>query len=115
MNWKDKALAATRGTQLGAILAAATDTEIAAPCFNSRATITSDGFITANFTGADGQRHLGAFVGSSDDLVRNTLGLADHLKLNKEDRAELFTTVRKWIATDYSSGDTLKKLEVSNG
>lgn len=112
MNWKEKALAATRGRQLGAILAAATDTKIEAPYFTSKATVTSDGFVVADFTGADLRKHMGAFVGSSADLVRNTLGLADHLQLNDEERKELLTTVRNWIGTDYSTGYALKKLEV---
>ena len=108
-NWKERAIAATRGTQLGAIIACALGEKVEAPCFNGKASITSDGFIMANFTGADGRGHMGAFVGSASDLVRNTLGLADHLKLSKEERAELFSSVRNWIATDYSNG-ALKSL-----
>lgn len=102
MNWKKKALAATAGSQFGAILAAATDTKIKAPCFTSKAVITSDGFVTANFVGDDGRAHLGAFVGHVSDLVRNTQGLADHLKLVDADRAELFSAVLSWISVDYS-------------
>lgn len=92
-NWKKKALAATAGSQFGAILAAATDTKIKAPCFTSKAVITSDGFVTANLVGADGRAHLGAFVGHVRDLIRNTNGLADHLALEGADRAELFSVV----------------------
>jgi hypothetical protein len=68
--WKQKALAATRDSQLGAILCAAIGTEIDAPRFTSKAVITSDGFVTANFDGADGRSHLGAFVRSASDLVQ---------------------------------------------
>lgn len=111
-DWKQRALAATRGTQLGAVLHAATRTECRAPCFGRVATITSDGFVMADFTSANGERHMGAFVGSSSDLVRNSLGLADHLSLDNEARSELFKAVRGWVTTDYSNGNVLKKLEV---
>jgi hypothetical protein len=102
--WKERALAATRGTQFGAILNSAMGEEIEAPCFTSKGTITSDGFLMANFTGSDGRAHLGAFVGRASDLIGNARGLADHLKLDGADREELFATVRGWIATDYSNG-----------
>ena len=113
MNWKEKAIAATRGSQFGAVLCAATGTDAPAPCFTSKASITSDGFVMANFTGSDGRQHMGAFVGSASDLVSNTVGLANHLKLNGSDRAELFATVRGWIETDHGGGGALKALEVA--
>jgi hypothetical protein len=103
-HWKARALAATRGSHFGAIIAAATDTEIEAPCFTSKACITSDGFVMANFEGADGRQHLGAFVGSASDVVNNARGLADHLNLDGADRSELFATIRGWIGQDYSNG-----------
>jgi len=103
-NWKERALAATRGSRFGAIFCAATDTKCDPPCFTSKAIITSDNFVMANFTGADGRHHMGAFVGSVSDLVRNTNGLADHLKLTDQERTELFTVMRDWIGTDYSGG-----------
>ena len=109
--WKRRAVAATNGTQLGAIICAAFGEKIEAPCFTSKAIITSDGFVQANFTGKDGRQHLSAFVGSASDLVRNVVGLADHLKLNADEKAELFAAIRSWIVTDYSSG-ALKVLEV---
>ena len=111
-NWKERALAATRGTQLGAILHCATQTECEAPCFTSKAIITSDGFVQANFTGADGRNHHSAFVGSVSDLVRNVRGLADHLKLDDADKAELFKVAREWIVIDYSKGE-IKELKVA--
>ena len=112
-NWKERALAATKQSQFGAILCAATGTPCEAPCFSGKATITSDNFVMANFTGADGRNHMGAFVGSVHDLIRNTEGLAKHLKLNDEERKELFGVIRGWVATDYSGGRLLKMLEAS--
>jgi hypothetical protein len=108
-NWKQQALAATSGSQFGAILSSALGEKIEAPCFTSKAVVTSDGFVQANFVGKDGRAHLGAFVGAATDLVDNIKDLASHLKLSEKDRAELFAAVRGWVATDYS-GRALERL-----
>lgn len=100
-SWKERALAATRGSRFGAILSAATGTEIEAPCFHGKASVTSDGFVMADFAGADGRYHMGAFVGAMSDLENNVRGLAKHLGLNDEERAELSDTVRGWVGRDY--------------
>lgn len=99
--WKKRALKATEGSQFGAILASALGKTIPAPCYTGRATITSDGYVMANFTDRDGNNHLGAFVGSVDDLINNTQGLAKHLELSIPQRHELVETIRSWVATDY--------------
>lgn len=111
--WKQKAFAATRGTQFGAIFAAAIDQKIPVPRFTGKATITSDNFVMANFVDKNGNGHSGAFVGSASDLVRNTIGLADMLKLKPEDRRELFGAIHGWVSTDYSAGRALKTLVVT--
>jgi hypothetical protein len=104
MNWQDRAKAATKGSQLGAMLRAALGETIPAPCFTGKAVITSDAFVMCNFLGSDGRAHHGAFVGSARDLARNISGLAAHLKLTDEEKKEMLTTFREWIATDYSNG-----------
>jgi hypothetical protein len=103
MNWKDKALRATKQTQLGAILRCALQVERSAvPRFTSKAVITSDGYIQANFVDRDGvTRHM-AFVGDVASLKDNVVGLAKHLKLSETERSEIFTTFKDWIITDYS-------------
>jgi hypothetical protein len=103
MNWQDKAEAATRGTQLGAIIAAALGREIEAPCFHGKASVTSDGFVMCDFTDKSGNGHMGAFVGSMSDLIRNAGGLADHLKLDAAERAEFYEAIKNWISLDYSA------------
>ena len=113
-NWKERALAATRGSQFGAILCAATGTKCEAPCFTSKATVTSDRFVTANFTDKHGDGHMGAFVGSLSDLVNNMNGLAKHLKLDATETDELFKVVREWIQTDYS-GHVVNALKSAGG
>lgn len=100
-SWKERALAATRGSRFGAILSAATGTEIEAPCFHGKANVTSDGFVMADFTGSDGRYHMGAFVGAMSDLEANVSGLANHLDLNDDERAELYATVHGWVGRDY--------------
>lgn len=110
INWQDKAMAATRGTQLGAIIACAIGREIEGPRFWGKASITSDGYVMCNFTRADGENHMGAFVGSARDLVSNVRGLADHLSLAGQDRIELFKAVRDWVSLDYSR-DALRGLD----
>lgn len=110
-DWQISAIAATRNTQLGSILACAMGREIPPPCFVGKATITSDGYIMCNFIGADGRSHMGAFVGSAADLARNARGLADHLKLEDTQRKELYDTVVSWIGGSYKP-DALKELAV---
>ena len=109
--WKQKALAATKGTQFGAILHAATDTKKSAPKFTSKAIVTSDGYVQANFVDARGYAHHSAFVGAVSDLFRNTRGLADMLKLADADRDQLFAAVKGWITTDYSDGIAWESLK----
>jgi hypothetical protein len=101
--WKDRAAIATRGTQLGAIIAAMLGRDIPAPCFAGRASVTSDGFVMASFIDARGVGRPGAFVGSLSDLTSNLAGLSRHLKLSPEERAELATVATAWIASDWSN------------
>jgi len=80
--WEDKALIATRGTRLGAILDCAMNVGRAKlPRFEGRATISSDGCVHCNFVDKGGYGHVSAFIGSVDDLSRNVEGLAEHLNL----------------------------------
>jgi hypothetical protein len=97
MNWKDKALAATKGSRFGAVLAAAMGVEIPAPCFHGKATLTSDGYLIVDFTGSDGRYHMGAFAGSVADVERNVDGLTDHLKLTDVEATKLRLVVRNWM------------------
>lgn len=103
MNWKTNALAATRGTKLGAILRCALDEDnVQIPRFTSTAVVTSDGFIMADFIDRNGDHHMGAFVGDVASLRGNAVGLAAHLELADADRKALFATFSDWVARDYS-------------
>lgn len=104
-SWQDRAIEATRGngSRLGSIILCALDRNDpdSFPQFTSKAVITSDGYITANFVGGDGRAHLGAFVGASAEWCQNVRALAEHLNLTETERAEFFQTMRDWIAVDY--------------
>lgn len=103
-SWRDRLLAATRGTQLGAIARCALGrNDDSVPRFEGRASVTSDGFVMCDFVDRDGNGHWGAFVGSDDDLERNVIGVADHLQLSDAERAEWFAAMKKWVAQDWRS------------
>lgn len=103
MDWKARAIAATRGTQFGAIIACAASVDRdATPRFVGKAIVTSDGFVMCDFVDRNGNCHYGAFVGASTDLTGNVTGLTSHLKLSSDDAAALRDLIRGWIGTDYS-------------
>lgn len=103
MTWQDKLLAATHGTQTGAIAKCVLDRNVEGePCqYVGKASVTSDGFVMCGYVDRDGQSHMGAFVGDVRDLERNVLGVADHLSLTPDERAAWFRAVRHWIVLDY--------------
>jgi hypothetical protein len=94
--WQDRAMAATEGSRFGAIIASALGRQIPPPCFHGRATVTSDGFVICDFTDSDGNRHMGAFVGSWNDLQTNYVGLSRHLGLTQQEQGEFANTLEAW-------------------
>jgi len=99
--WKQRALAATRGSQLGAIVACVLGRKIPAPHFIGKASITSDGFVMCDFRSKDGAYRHGAFVCDATDLERNTAGLIAHLELTPEEQKIFLAAMSAWISTDY--------------
>ncbi len=94
---QNKLLAATRGSQLGAIIRCALGVERdAEPRFEGKATVTSDGFIMCNFIDRNGDGHWGAFVGSHSDYAANVHGVADHCRMNTKDRVYFFAKMSEW-------------------
>jgi hypothetical protein len=104
VTWQDRLLSATKGTQTGAIAKCVLGRNVAQGLrqYLGKASITSDGFVMCSFVDSAGQEHMGAFVGSVDDLRRNVIGVADHLKLSDEEREAWYRACRAWIASDYS-------------
>src|ERR1700744_4954330 len=71
LTWKNKGLAAPRGTQFGAIIRCALGVDAGqtvGPRFVGKATKTSDGYVLCDFITRDGQYKMKAFVGSFDDF-----------------------------------------------
>ena len=102
--WQLKAIEATKAHQsrLGCILLACLKLgRNKVPRFGLEAIVTSDGYVQADFVDRHGQGHHAAFVGELQEIIDNFRGLADHLKMEDQDRRELFEAVRGWIVADY--------------
>lgn len=111
--WREIAMQATRGTQLGAIVACALGRASGRPRFHGQAHVTSDGFVMCDFTDKEGRYHHGAFVGSMTDLLDNIAGLLAHLRaavgprgriVSDADLDNLGVALRRWVARDDSAG-----------
>lgn len=100
---KTKILAATNGTQLGAILRCALGMDVGAlhQHFVGKANVTSDGFLMCDFVDRGGSYRHGAFVGAISDLNRNIAGLGAHLSLEPAQQAELDALAASWIGKDW--------------
>lgn len=102
---------ATRGSQIGAIIACALNLERdATPRFTSKAIITSDGFLQANFVNCMGETKHGAFIGSYEDLKVNMKSVQEYIRkcvlkqVSEGELSELWNAVvYDWIASDYRS------------
>jgi len=84
-------------------------------CFDGKATVTSDAFVMCNFTKADGERELGAFVGGLDDIEANVTGLAQHLELTATEREEFAKVLEGWIAMEYCDGKARLRRAATKG
>lgn len=104
VTWQNRLLAATKGTQTGAIAKCVLERNLpkGRRQYLGTASITSDGFVMCDYVDAEGRMHMGAFVGDVDDLRRNVVGVAAHLKLSEKDRSAWYQACRAWIAMDYS-------------
>ena len=99
MNWQAKALDATKGSLLGAVLRCAMKVERdALPRFEGQATLTSDGFLMCDFVDAEDMVHFGAFVGANKDYQDNLRKLAAHCKLTGEETGELIRAGQKFLS-----------------
>lgn len=103
--WKKRALKATEDTKFGALLRAALRiVPDQPPMFGRSASVTSDGFIIADYTDSHGQHHMGAFVGGASDLCRNIEGLSAHCRLTDTEHDELRAVFAGWVTQDYTYG-----------
>lgn len=105
---KTKIITELRGSQIGAIVACALEVELPGPRFTSKAIVTSDGFVQANFVDQNEVARHSAFVGSYDDLLDNLRSVQEFLRkcvgITEDVLGELWDAVAyRWIATDYRS------------
>jgi hypothetical protein len=77
--------------------------EIPPPCFHGKANITSDGYVLCDFTDSEGNRHMGAFVGSWKDLQANYVGLSRHLELTQGEQGEFANMLEAWVSAKRAS------------
>jgi hypothetical protein len=98
-------------TMLGTImLAVLGETPRLPPALGLGAVISSDRLVFCDFVNRDGYLKTAAFVCDVEDLVNNFRGLADHLKLDDDDRIILFGELRKWIKKDWRASSNWDKL-----
>lgn len=70
------------------------------PRFGRTATINKEGLIITNMQAKDGQVFPNHQLGQVQTVVDNFRGLADELKLNDEERKQMFDELRKWFFKD---------------
>jgi hypothetical protein len=70
------------------------------PRFGSTATINKDGVIIAHMQTKEGTIFPNQQLGQVQTVIDNFRGLADHLKLNDDERIEMFTELKKWFVKD---------------
>ena len=95
--WKERVVAATQRTLLGAILLGALDDQgdIRPLCFGP-AVANSMGDIFCHYIDADERCHFD-YICSQVDLDASVTRLAERLKLNEQERGELWAAIRSWV------------------
>lgn len=113
--WELKALKATHNqstgeqTMLGCILRAVLGKQRGGlPAFGETAYITEDGKVISDMKGRDGVLSRNVFICTSKDLEKEFRRLADHLKLDDDDRKDMFKRVVQWISKDHRVKTELK-------
>lgn len=105
-SWQARALLATKGnqTQLGTILIAVLGKAAShPPRIVSNAVINREGVVMAGFQprGSKSVADTGiAAICTAEELTENFRGLADHLRLNDNDRTDMMRRVREWVNRD---------------
>ena len=59
--------------------------------------MTSDGYVMCDFENANGERHMGAFVGSYTEIKSNIFAVCDGLDLTPRERLEALTLLDNWV------------------
>lgn len=78
------------------------------PRFGRVATITKEGWVKTNMQAKDGTIHPNHNLGPVKVVIDNFRGLADELKLNDDEREQMFSELRKWFYRDERAHSTLE-------
>ena len=73
---------------------------VASMCFRGTATISAEGFLTADYLDNAGVRHNGALVMTAQTYIDGLRRFADRLKLSDADRVAFFKAAREWVGKD---------------
>lgn len=83
-------------------------TSITAPFLCSAARVAKSGAIVADMIGRDGRKHKRHVLYRNElDLRDDFRRLADGIKLNDQDREQLFIAVQKWVVADLRLDPTM--------
>lgn len=77
------------------------------PRFGKLARIDKDGILHSNMQDKDGKVHWDYALGPVKHVIHNFRFLADELKLNDDERKEMFSELKKWVYKDDRSTSIL--------
>ena len=108
-HWQHRAVRETGGNQtmLGCFVLAILGWQSGRkpPRFGKIARVDKDGQLWSNLQTADGQVLMNHHLGPVKQVIDEFRGLADHMKLADEERVQMFSELRKWIAIDERAND----------
>jgi len=100
-SWRYRVLRASIGTTTGAIVMAILGQRSKlGPAFGLNCDINMHGVIITDVRGPDGKWNWRRAIGTVEAVRDNIRRLADHCKLNDEDRTAMFEELRKWVRKD---------------
>lgn len=76
------------------------------PRFGRVARINKDGYVFSNMQSKDGSVYHDYAFGPVQTVIDNFRGLADELKLNDDERKQMFGELRKWFFIDERAKST---------
>lgn len=103
-SWQRRAVEKTGGNQelLGCFVLAVLGWQHGRkpPRFGKVARVDKDGILHSNMQNKDGKVFLNHPLGPIKTVIDNFRGLADELKLNDNEREQMFSELRKWVFKD---------------
>ena len=107
-SWRFRVIYASMGTTTGAIVMAMLGKiPKTGPAYGINCDILMNGVVVTTVRKDDKWRPMQP-IGSTIAVRDNLRSLADHCKLNDEERAALFVELQKWIRKDYRAVSTIE-------